>query len=678
MGLLTVGTPLSWEETQRYADHVRYHGIKQLINLYHRLKDRTNDCLYFGDEVEYTLVTFDPEKTKATVTLKAQHYLEEMGKLQAEGKINPDVTFAHEYASYVIEGIPGKPYGALSAHFNTVEEKMAERRRLVHSLLDSSNETILSITVFPRIGCPSFTTPDYPPQPQTSVSRSLFFPDEAINNSHPRFKSLTTNIRQRRGEKVAIHVPIYVDTNTPQPFVEDLPAEGSSAMKPDHIYMDCMGFGMGLSCLQMTFQACNITEARHLYDQLTPITPIVMALSAASPIYRGYLADVDHRWSVIAASVDDRTAEERGLKPLKNNKFVLNKSRYDSIDSYLSPEGRKYNDIRLTCDEDIVKELMENGFDEQLARHFAHLFVRDTISLFKEKVGSYDDTDTDHFENIQSTNWQTMRFKPPPANSSIGWRVEFRPTECQLTDFENAAFTVFVVMLTRVILSYNLNLLIPISKVDENVKRAQKRDAVLTEKFYFRTNVTTSCSPPDASECVKKGQCPGIVVGNTDRKLSSSESCPYAFQELTINEIMNGKEDKFTGLIPFIRDYMDNIEVDVDTRCSVSRYLDFLSKRASGELMTTAKYLREFVRNHPDYKHDSVISEEINYDLLKRCDHISKGLVPCPELLLAKESKSRSDIPKAVLVASTADRKTRKGSRSRSRSRTPSPSKSVV
>lgn len=75
-----------------------------------------------------------------------------------------------------------------------------------------------------------------------------------------------------------------------------------------------------------------------------------------------------------------------------------------------------------------------------------------------------------------------MRFKPPPPNSRIGWRVEFRPTECQLTDFENAAFTVFVVMLTRVILSYNLNMLIPISKVDENIKRAERRNAVLEER----------------------------------------------------------------------------------------------------------------------------------------------------------------------------------------------------
>lgn len=48
--------------------------------------------------------------------------------------------------------------------------------------------------------------------------------------------------------------------------------EANRAAKPDHIYMDHMGFGMGLCCLQMTFQAVNMNEARWLYDQLTPIT----------------------------------------------------------------------------------------------------------------------------------------------------------------------------------------------------------------------------------------------------------------------------------------------------------------------------------------------------------------------------------------------------------------------
>lgn len=45
------------------------------------------------------------------------------------------------------------------------------------------------------------------PAPSSSASKSLFFPDEAIYPGHPRFKTLTRNIRLRRGEKVAINIP---------------------------------------------------------------------------------------------------------------------------------------------------------------------------------------------------------------------------------------------------------------------------------------------------------------------------------------------------------------------------------------------------------------------------------------------------------------------------------------
>lgn len=70
-----------------------------------------------------------------------------------------------------------------------------------------------------------------------------------------------------------------------------------------------------------------------------------------------------------------------------------------------------------------------------------------------------------HAQNIQSTNWQTVRFKPPPPGSPIGWRVEFRSMEVQLTDYENAAYAVFIVLLTRAIMSLGLNFYLPISKV---------------------------------------------------------------------------------------------------------------------------------------------------------------------------------------------------------------------
>lgn len=262
--------------------------------------------------------------------------------------------------------------------------------------------------------------------------------------------------------------------------------EGAPPGEPDVVLLDAMGFGMGCCCLQLTFQACNITEARRLYDQLAPLCPIMLALTAASPVYRGYLTESDCRWNVISSSVDCRTDEERGLEPLNENKFRIAKSRYDSIDSYLSPEGAKYNDVKLTYDDAVYQRLIDGGIDHLLAQHIAHLFIRDTVSLFSEKVHQNDKEDTDHFENIQSTNWQTMRFKPPPPNSSIGWRVEFRPCEAQISDFENAAIVCFVVLLTRVILSYQLNFLTPISKVDENMQTAQKRDACRKEKFWFR------------------------------------------------------------------------------------------------------------------------------------------------------------------------------------------------
>jgi len=89
-----------------------------------------------------------------------------------------------------------------------------------------------------------------------------------------------------------------------------------------------------------------------------------------------------------------------------------------------------------------------------------------------------------------------MRFKPPPPESPIGWRVEFRPCEVQLTDFENAAVVCFIVLLTRVVLSYKLCFLQPISQVDENMKKAQGRNALHEQKFFgfemiFKIRITS-------------------------------------------------------------------------------------------------------------------------------------------------------------------------------------------
>ena len=41
-----------------------------------------------------------------------------------------------------------------------------------------------------------------------------------------------------------------------------------------------------------------------------------------------------------------------------------------------------------------------------------------------------------------------------------------------------------------------------------------------------------------------------------------------------------------------------------------------------GSLRTAASWIREFVRAHPKYRGDSVVSQEINYDLMVAIDEM--------------------------------------------------------
>ena len=69
-------------------------------------------------------------------------------------------------------------------------------------------------------------------------SQSRFVLDKCCN-PHPRFGGLTQSIRERRGKKVDIRVPIFQDENTNMTVATD------DEPYPGYIYMDAMHFGMG-------------------------------------------------------------------------------------------------------------------------------------------------------------------------------------------------------------------------------------------------------------------------------------------------------------------------------------------------------------------------------------------------------------------------------------------------
>jgi len=58
--------------------------------------------------------------------------------------------------------------------------------------------------------------------------------------------------------------------------------------------------------------------------------------------------------------------------------------------------------------------------------------------------------------------------------------------------------------------------------------------------------------------------------------------------------------------------------------------------------------MRYIVTNHPAYKHDSVVTDEIAYDLLWEMKKISTGEEECARVLPHMSSKTTLDISAAV------------------------------
>ena len=144
-------------------------------------------------------------------------------------------------------------------------------------------------------------------------------------------------------------------------------------------------------------------------------------------IFKGKVAETDTRWSAIAQSVDDRTPEERD----PSSESYIPKSRYDSISYYISDSAAlkpEYNDVKFRTNIEAAKFAKEQAkelgvdIDDKLLNHLGYLFVRDPMIIFNDKINVDNETNTNHFENFQSTNWNSVRFKPPPSFASeIGW-----------------------------------------------------------------------------------------------------------------------------------------------------------------------------------------------------------------------------------------------------------------
>lgn len=147
----------------------------------------------------------------------------------------------------MVEAVPTKPYKLLYRGLQVNEcrnsfKSLIERRFRMNNKLFQEGLSLLSIPNFPSLGEGNFLDSCRPEIISRQSSSNLAelninsksdFILEELANPHPRFPTLMRNIRERRGKKVDIRVPVYKDKFTTE----------------NEILMDSMHFGMGMCCL---------------------------------------------------------------------------------------------------------------------------------------------------------------------------------------------------------------------------------------------------------------------------------------------------------------------------------------------------------------------------------------------------------------------------------------------
>ena len=635
MAFLSIfGRVLEYDESKPFFKIIKDNFIEVVINA---LKSEKS-CRYplFGFEFEFQKIIIDDDKKHVYIDITAQDDILKSSKYN----LHSEFQISHEYGGWMIESIHNNPF-----KFNEIEKIPQTINNLYTYLYNKIGQNkILSLANFPLLGVGKyFIEQDYlklvkdqindekeekednneneiklllEQINQNPYSKSIYTSDMIINR-HPRFAGLTKNIRTRRGSKVEIKVPLFKDINTNfnnEPF-------------PGFVHMDSMAFGMGCCSTQVTVGACSLNAATLLYDNLIPFTPIFLVMSSACPIFKGKITDYDNRWNIISESVDDRTEDERNI----NSKNYIEKSRYGPVYSYISDSKYSYdfnNDYRkFPINKDYYNKLIQNGISPKLSEHFCNLLVRDPLVIFSEKINIDDKNDMSHFENINSTNWNALRFKlPRSSDGDTCFKIEIRTLDLQISPYENTSMICMILLTYALILCSNeINFIIPISKVDENFKRAYKKDAINKEKFWWRI------------DCFKDEKLLEINCTNCVRfrkEFKRDENLTYEkdqnnIKELTINEIFNGCEKyNYPGLIVYYKKIM-NFMFKTN---KMNNYVDFIEKRAKGEIWTDAKYIRNFVLNHKKYNKDSIVTEEINYDLIKHILLIQTGEIKPKEI----------------------------------------------
>jgi glutamate--cysteine ligase catalytic subunit len=130
---LVRGTPLAWEDSLQWLSYVREHGVLQFIHTYNQRKDRSNEKLLWGEELEYPILKIDSTAKTVKLSLRGHDVLETLHareELCGRSDNRKEASAWHpEYGSWMVEGTPRMPFGGFVRDLRRVELSMRLRRR---------------------------------------------------------------------------------------------------------------------------------------------------------------------------------------------------------------------------------------------------------------------------------------------------------------------------------------------------------------------------------------------------------------------------------------------------------------------------------------------------------------------------------------------------------------------
>ncbi|KAK5696378.1 hypothetical protein LTR17_024254 [Elasticomyces elasticus] len=605
----------SWETVQKQAPAVRAQNVKvaipdhiltkiilmfllqTLLELWPQMTAIRSDGLIWGDEVEYMLLVLDKDAREASVLASAADVIR-----SANGSCKSQ-PFEPEAYKFMVESQPGVAYGSEMQELLRVAEDMSERRNTIRKQL-RDDEDVFTISNFAMFQSPHASIGTINAHSCDLITDNARY-HSVVAGTNARSSRSSCENNQRHASEPSLRSSLF---DRQHHEVVD-PADSVN----DSIH------SLGGCGLQLTLSAEDLDQARFLHDQLIPLGPIMMALSAATPLLKGRLVETDTRWAQLSMAADDRTASEKtnlppplGISPM----YLQDRESVQKLNTSLPPEL-----------EAMVEEFTGSGIDLAMSRYLAHALSRDPLiptqrSSTTDPSPAGDEGDVRVMELVThlSTFWPHVRLKfplAPGASLSLPWRLEFRPLEVQPTDFENASFVVFMRLLQMTISHFDLDLCLPMPLVVENMRYAQAKAAALESQFWF-----------------------SIGQGPNGAKTSRSVAIPTP-RLCSLDFILHGSVDAtepgsgFSGLLSLVKDfvtlrYFDASEAELQ---ELERHLSFVSGKARGSIPTTAQWIRSFLDQHP-LGNGTVVTPRAYYDLLceirrQSCDRTAVHPLVC-------------------------------------------------